>query len=111
MEKIQKKKFSKLALISFILATLFLIYAISANIINLFQPKTPDGGIIILKTILFGAGFSFILYIITFILNLTAFIICKNHPNLKGKWLSIIGMFFSLILIGYVIIGFISGPR
>jgi len=111
MEEIQEKRVSKLALISFILITLFLIYTISTNIFNLFQPTTSEGGIMISKTILFSGLFSFILYIALFILNLIAFIICNKHSELKGKWLSIIGMVFSLILIGYIVVGYLSGPR
>jgi len=106
MEQIQERKWSKLALISFILITLFLLYTI---VLVTFSSVEPEGSLVKVRQTIFPVFLSLIIYGGIFVLNLVAFIICKRNPGLKGKLLSAFGMIFSIILISYVILGSLRG--
>lgn len=105
-----EKKHSKLAIFSFIISLLFFIYTLFANIFNFFSQKGPKEGMVLMRGIIFPASYSLLIFIMLFILNLISLIICVKK-ELKGKLLSAIGIIFSLILIGYITYGFLSGPK
>jgi hypothetical protein len=109
MELAEQKR-SKFVIFVFALTLLVSFYVAYALIFNSIQPTTPDGGIRVMKTVLFNGFVSAIVFLLLLILNFIGYFLCKQK-KMKGKSLSIIGIVLSIALNIYLLIGFFSGPR
>ena len=95
MEQVAEKKWSKLAIVSFILTLLFPLFFLITFNLSVSKTSIPDTGF--LGLIVFIFAFSIFIFPILFIMNIVSLIICIKK-RLKGKILSIIGIIISFVL-------------
>jgi hypothetical protein len=96
------KKWSKLAVILFIITAIFFIMFVSTIINNFFvSPSLKKGGDTFLTPLSYVFRIPLLFYILPIVLgvlNVLALVKCSGNSGLKGKTLSILGIAFMVII-------------
>lgn len=109
MSNLSQQKWSKFAIIIFILTLLTLLFIFYGFIFNLIQPIT-EGGEKVMRGVIFTGLISFVLFFLLLVLNIVGLVLCIKNKR-RGKVFSIIGIIFSVILNLYLITAALSGPK